>query len=166
MTHLDAMRAVLRRVDPGLAFFDVRTLQHRLDDQTSSGRFLVRLMTAFAAIGLLLAAIGIYGVTSYGISRRAREIGVRLALGATRGRVVADVIRSGLGPVAWGLAAGIGGVWGLHRFVRGLLYGVEPFDPTTLSVTVATLLLVAAFANWLPARRATRNEPVRVLRAD
>ena len=163
-TLLPSMRRILAGVDPNLAFYDVQTLGARLDAQTATGRFLVQLMTAFGGLGLLLAAVGVYGVIAYGVAQRTREIGVRVALGASRGDIVRQVVGSGMRPVLIGAVIGLGGVWALERFVRSLLYGVKPSDPVILIGTLALLAAAALLASWLPARKAASVEPLIALR--
>ena len=165
-TLLPAMRRSLAGIDPNLAFYDVQTLAARLDAQTATGRFLVRLMTAFGALGLLLAAVGVYGVIAYGVAQRTREIGVRVALGASRGAIVRQVVGTGMRPVLVGAVVGVVGVWGLERFVRSLLYGVKPTDPFILAGSLALLGAAALIASWLPARRAAGVEPLVALRGE
>ncbi|HEX6048592.1 MAG TPA: ABC transporter permease [Gemmatimonadaceae bacterium] len=164
MTVLPAMRAMLEGIDPNLAFYDVQSMRARLDSQTSTGRFLVRLMTAFGVLGLLLAAVGVYGVIAYGVAQRTREIGVRVALGASRGDILRQVVATGMAPVGLGAVVGIAGVWGLERFVRSLLYGVKPSDPVILLGTLVLLGAAAFAASWLPARKAAAVEPLVALR--
>jgi len=163
---LPAMRRSLAGIDPNLAFYDVQTLAARVDAQTATGRFLVRLMTAFGALGLLLAAVGVYGVIAYGVAQRTREIGVRVALGASRGAIIRQVVGTGMRPVAAGAVAGLGGVWVLERFVRSLLYGVKPSDPLILLGTLGLLGAAALIASWLPARKAASVEPLIALRGN
>jgi predicted permease len=164
-TLLPAMRRVLGAIDPNLAFYDVQTLSARVATQTATGQFLVRLMTAFGALGLLLAGVGVYGVIAYGVAQRTREIGVRVALGASRGDIVRHVVVGGMQPVLIGAALGVAGVWGLERFVRSLLYGVKPGDPVILVGTLVLLAVTALVACWLPARRAAAVEPLVALRS-
>jgi ABC-type antimicrobial peptide transport system permease subunit len=163
-TLLPAMRRVLAAIDPNLAFYDVQTLSARVNAQTATGQFLVRLMTAFGALGLLLAGVGVYGVIAYGVAQRTREIGVRVALGASRGDIVRHVVVGGMQPVLVGAALGVACVWGLERFVRSLLYGVKPGDPVILGGTLLLLGAAALLACWLPARRAAAVEPLVALR--
>jgi putative ABC transport system permease protein len=161
---LPPMRSMLKAIDPNLAFYDVQSMRARLDSQTSTGRFLVRLMTAFGALGLLLAAVGVYGVIAYGVAQRTREIGVRVALGASRAAILKQVVASGMAPVGVGAIVGLVGVWGLERFVRSLLYGVKPSDPAILIGTLTLLGLAAFAASWFPARKAAAVEPLIALR--
>lgn len=132
----------------------------------SQPRFTVLLMGVFSLIALLLAAIGIYGVVAFGVTRRVREIGVRMALGARGGEVVALLLRQGGVMVAVGLAVGAAGALVLSRFLAALLYEVQPTDPLTYVSVVAGFAVVAAVATWIPARRAARIDPVRALKAD
>ena len=123
-------------------------------------------MTILAAIALALTAFGIYGVVSYGVRQRRREIGIRLALGARRETVARLVIGQGMAPVAAGLAVGVLLALALARFMEGLLWGVEATDPTTIIAVALQLAVVASVASWLPAREATRVDPSRSLRPD
>lgn len=161
-----SLQARLRDIDPYLPLFDVQWMQQRLDAQTSTARMLVWLMIAFAALGLVLASVGVFGVVSYSVTQRTREIGVRLALGAPPSAIRQHVVRSALVPVAAGLGAGMVGVWVAQRFVTALLYGVAPSDPLILACTATALLLVAVLASWWPARVASSVPPMLALRAD
>jgi len=127
-------------------------------------RLLAQLLGAFAGLALLLAAIGTYGVLSYMVTERRREIGIRMALGADQGTVLGQVMRQGLVITAVGLVAGLAGALALNRLIASLLFGVQPTDPTTLVAVVATITLVAATACLLPAWRASRVDPIVVLR--
>lgn len=121
----------------------------------------------FALLGVMavaLAAIGVFGVISYNVAQRTREIGIRVALGADAPRVLATVLRRGLAASALGIAVGLGVAPLLARLVSGLLYGVSPFDPVTYGVQAVVLLGVASTAAYLPARRATRVDPVTILK--
>jgi putative ABC transport system permease protein len=124
------------------------------------------LIGAFAGVALLLAAIGTYGVLSYMVAERRREIGIRLALGAERSSVVAQVMTHGLVLTAVGLIVGLAGAFGLNRLIASLLFGVQPTDATTLVAVIAAITLVAAVACWLPAWRASRLDPNVVLRVE
>jgi ABC-type antimicrobial peptide transport system permease subunit len=127
-------------------------------------RLLAQMVGAFAGLALLLAAIGTYGVLSYMVTARRREIGIRLALGADRVRVQMHVMKQGLLLTGVGLAVGLAGALGLNRLIRSLLFGVQPTDAPTLAAVAATMALVAAMASWLPAWRASRLDPNVVLR--
>jgi predicted permease len=163
---LPQVRRTIQELAPALTAFDVQTLDERLATQTARGRALVRLMTALAGIALLLAVIGIYGLLSYTVTQRVREIGVRMALGADRGRVVGLVVRGALALIAAGLALGLLAALLLNRFLTSLLYGVSPTDPATLAVTALLLSLVALAACCIPALQATRISPVTALRME
>jgi predicted permease len=163
---LDPMNAALREMDPALPFYDVQTMEARLAGQTTTARLLIAIMGTFAALGLLLAAVGIYGVVAFAVGQRGREIAVHMALGATPGGIARRVVRQGLAPVLVGVVVGTLVVLALTRFLMSLLYGLSPLDPATLATTTVLLLAVAALASWLPARRAARVQPNEVLRSD
>ncbi|AHG93390.1 permease (plasmid) [Gemmatirosa kalamazoonensis] len=160
-----AVRAALRPTDPTLALTEVRTLQDIVDASVSPRRLIVTLLAGFAAFALVLASLGTYAVISYGVAQRRREIGIRMALGATPARVRSTVLSRTLRLTAAGLATGLLASWALGRLLGGLLYGVGAGDPLTFAGTLAVLALVAAAAGWLPARRAARQNPANVLRA-
>ena len=136
------------------------------DESIRRPRLLAQLLGGFAGLALLLAAIGTYGVLSYMVAERRREIGIRMALGADQGTVLGQVLRQGLILTAVGIAAGLGGAFALNRLIRSLLFGVQPTDPITLVAVVSTITLVAAIACWLPAWRASRMDPNVVLRQE
>jgi ABC-type antimicrobial peptide transport system permease subunit len=121
------------------------------------------LLTALGGIGLLLAAVGIYGVISWFVSQRTQEIGLRMALGATEGRVLSLVTWQAMRPVLLGLAVGLAGALAATRALRGLLFGVTASDPATFAGVLVVLAAAALLASWLPARRAARVEPTRAL---
>ena len=123
-------------------------------------------LTAFAGLAVLLAAVGLYGVLSYNVAQRRREMGVRAALGATRRDLVGLIVREGISLVGTGLMLGIAGAAGLTRFMSALLFGVTPLDPVAFVAAAFSLLLVAAAACYLPARRAAAADPAEVLRCE
>jgi putative ABC transport system permease protein len=157
---------VIHRIDPNLTLSQVATLGTVLAGATREQRFTMALMSGFATLALALAAIGIYGVISYTVSQRTREIGIRLALGAQPSRVRSLILRQGLAPAVIGVGAGLLAAAGLARFLRSVLYGVAPLDPLTFVTWPLVLLVVAATAVLLPAARASRVEPVEVLRGE
>ena len=163
---LPVFEETLRAVDPEQAYWRLRTGAQALAEEEETPRFLVTLMSLLAAVAVTLAAVGLYGVLAYSVARRDRELGVRMALGAGRARVRAMVLREGMGLAGLGVAFGLLGSLWLARMVEALLYEVEPDDGATLALTAAMLLCVASFAAFLPARRATRVDPVEVLRAE
>ncbi len=160
------LREEILSVTGGLPVFDVATLDERLDRQVAHDRFLVLLMSLFALMALVLAAVGIYGVISYAVAQRTKEIGVRMALGADRGEVLKLIVRRGMILAIGGVTLGLITSLALTRVLRGLLYGVGTLDPTTLVLTAIFLILVAMVASYVPARKATKIEPTVTLRAD
>jgi predicted permease len=145
---------------------DVTTLEDLLQRGLSRERLVARLAGGFGALALLLAAIGLYGVISYSVTRRRREMGVRLALGASPGRVVRLVLRESLATIAIGLALGVALWFPLLGLARRLLYGVSPHDPGTLAGGAAALLAAGVLAALLPALRAARVDPIEAIRAE
>jgi putative ABC transport system permease protein len=137
-----------------------------MEGATSGESFTMTLLGAFAALALVLAAIGIYGVVSYMVEQRTNEIGIRMALGARQSSVLAMVTRHGLVLASIGILGGLAGAFGLTRFLAKLLYGVKPVDPVTFASVAVALLLVAAMASVIPALRATRVDPVIALRSE
>jgi predicted permease len=160
-----AVRARLRAVDANVPV-EVGTLSAVVTRSVADRRFSAGVLTAFAGLALGLAALGIYGVLAYTVARRQREIGVRMALGAARGAVRALVLRDALRAVAPGIAVGLLGALLLSRLLRGMLYGVGAADPLTFGTVAAVLAAVALLASWLPARRATRVDPMVAIRAE
>jgi predicted permease len=161
-----ALRAALREVDPLLPPVQLRTLREAVDDQTASARLLVTLMAVFGSVALVLAAVGVYGIVAYSVQQSTRELGIRLALGASDGRVMAHVLRNGLAPVVTGVLLGALAMPAAQRLVRSQLYGVGAFDPLALSGALLALTLAALVATVLPARRATRISVVRTIREE
>jgi ABC-type antimicrobial peptide transport system permease subunit len=159
-----SLRAAVAAVDPSVPIFDVMTLDERIGAAMSRPRFNATIVASFAGAALLLAAIGVYGVLSYSVSSRMREIGVRVALGANPGRVMGLVLGEGLRLAAAGAIAGTIAAVAVTRLMRGLLVGVAGSDPRVLVAGAAVMLAVAAFAAWLPARRASAVDPIVVLR--
>ena len=159
-----AVRGAIADVDPAIGLGPFVTLEEAYREVLSGPRLLASLMGAFAAMALLLAAIGVYGVIAYGVSQRRREFGIRQALGARSSRVAAEVIREGAGLAGIGIAAGLAGALLLSGALRSLLFGVSATDPLVLAGGAAILLAVALLASWVPARRAVRVHPVEALR--
>jgi len=160
---LPAIVARLRRTEPGLAVSDPRTMGEIVGASVAAPRFLSSLLGAFAAVALTLAAVGIYGVLSYAVRRRTREIGVRVALGADRGSILGLVLRRGMLPVGLGLALGLAGTLALHRLVERFLFQVSATDPLLYAGLALFLATVALVACLVPARRATAVDPLQAL---
>jgi putative ABC transport system permease protein len=161
-----SVREVVQSIDRDQPVFAVETMDRTLAGMVAERRFSMVLLGTFAALALVLAVVGIYGVTAYLVAQRAREIGVRIALGAEPRSVVRMVVRQGMTVAAIGLAAGVVGALVLTRLMTGLLYGVSATDATTFVAVTGVLLLVTVVANYLPARRAARADPVVALRAE
>jgi ABC-type antimicrobial peptide transport system permease subunit len=161
-----ALRRAVKSADPALALRGVRTLDDVLGESLAPRRFAMSLVSGFAAVALLLAAVGIYGVLAFSVARRTREFGVRLALGATRQNLLGLVVRQGMAWSAIGLALGVAGALAAGRLLEGMLYGVRPADPIALGLVTATLLVVAVVACVVPATRAARVDPITSMRAE
>ena len=159
-----AVRKVVASIDPTQALTGVETLEEHLVDSIAPRRFNLFLLGTFAAVALLLAVVGIYGVIAYAVAERTREIGVRMTLGARRGQVVGMVLREGVVLALGGVAAGLPAAWGLTRLMASLLYDVQPHDPATFAVVSGVLAATAVVAGLLPALRAARVDPVVALR--
>ena len=160
------MRAAALAVDPSEPLYDVDTIEALRSDATARERMMAMLFSAFALVAVVLAAMGLYGVVSYQVTRRTREIGVRMALGASRARVVRDVVGEAIVLALVGIALGSAGALATVRFVRGMLYGIAPTDPITFGSVAALLLAVAIAAALVPATKALGIQPVEALRAD
>jgi predicted permease len=163
---LSAVKKELRDLDADLPVYCVRTMQQRVDESLARRRFSMLLLAVFASVALALATIGIYGVMTYLVNQGRREIGIRMALGATQRNIVSLVVRQGMALALCGIAIGLAGAFLLTRLIRSLLFGVEATDPVTF-VEIASLLgLVALLASYIPARRAARVDPLVALRYD
>ncbi len=158
--------AAIRAIDPEQPVADIRTMAQVRDEKLTSQRFSALLLGAFAAIALLLAAVGIYSLLSYIVRGRSREIGIRTALGARTGDVLRLVIVEGMSPVLVGIAVGTIAAFASARVLKTLVFGVSASDPLTLAAVGTTLAIVALMASMVPAYRALRLDPVKVLRAD
>ena len=156
-----AVRGEIRLMDASLPVASVRSMNDVVAAALATPRLTGFLLSAFAAIALALAAVGIYGVLAYLVSQRTQEIGIRLALGADRSRVIGMVLRHGLTLAAVGIAAGLIGAFALTRLMQSLLYGVRPNDPITFISVAAALLAIALMASFIPAWRATKVSPAR-----
>ena len=159
-----AIRAVVRSLDPKVPLAEVQTMSSLVEGATARERFYLMLLTAFASVALALAAIGIYGVMSYAVSRRTHELGLRMALGARPQQLVVNVVREGMIVAAIGGVVGIIGALAISRVMASLLYGVKATDPLTFIGVAAALGVVALVACYIPAHRATQIEPLTALR--
>jgi putative ABC transport system permease protein len=163
---LNSLNAIVRRLDSRVSIWRTGLVADLYAGTTKTPRFFASLMSLFAVIGLVTAAVGLYGVLSYAVAQRTQEIGVRMALGANSSDVRRMVVSGGLRPVVAGLVLGTFGASWLTRLLSSQLYGVSANDPMTLSAAVLFLFLVAVTAAALPARRATRVDPVVALRTE
>ncbi|HEV2444941.1 MAG TPA: FtsX-like permease family protein, partial [Candidatus Sulfopaludibacter sp.] len=159
-----AMRQAVRQADADLPVSDLQTMDEVMSVSMRSRRWTMGLLTAFAGLALLLALVGIYGVMAWAVSQRTREIGVRMALGATSGHMLRMVIRSGLTLCGTGVAIGTAGALALRRVVAAFVFGVSAADPTIYAGVALLMAAVALAACYLPARRASRIDPALALR--
>jgi predicted permease len=162
----EVVRREIQSIDRSVAKFDVSTVEQQLGEQTQQRRFQTSLISLFSIISLLLSALGVYGLMQYLVTQRRHEIGVRLALGADRGSVLVLIVRQGVILAGAGIGIGICCALGFTRALASLLYDVTPTDPFTFATAALVLLGVAALACWLPARQATRIDPMLALRQD
>ena len=160
------LRSAVRAIDRTLPVSAIQTMTRVVDEATASSRFQAFLLAAFAAAASLLAAVGIYGVMSYAVSQRTREIGVRLAVGADPAAIRRMIVGQGMTMAAAGAAVGLAAAFALTRLMKSLLYRIRPGDPATYVAVAVALLSVALAASYLPARRASRVDPMRALRTD
>jgi len=161
---MPAVRAKVRELDANMPIYDMRTTDTQISNSLSTERMIASLSSVFGALATLLAALGLYGVMAYSVAQRKREIGIRMALGAEPATVVWMVMRDVLLLVAVGIAIGVPAAIALSRVVATQLYGLSAHDPATLALAVAALALVAGAAGYIPARRASRLDPMVALR--
>jgi putative ABC transport system permease protein len=159
-----AVRAEIRKMNSNLPIPAIRTMREIVSASVSQRRFQMALTSLFALLALLLGAVGIYGVVSYSVICRTREIGLGIALGAMRGDVIRWVLLRGMQPVLLGLLAGLGGAIAIATALRSLLFGITPTDSISLGSVVLVLLLTSGLACYFPARRAARLDPMLALR--
>jgi putative ABC transport system permease protein len=161
-----AIKSELQALDPDQAFADISTMENNIAKSLGSRRMMMSLLGSFAGIALLLASVGLYGVMALTVTQRTRELGIRLALGAQRADVFRLVISQGMLLVVSGLIIGLLGAIGVGRGLQSVLYGVGGSDALALSFALFALVIVALIACWLPARRATRVDPMVALRSE
>jgi predicted permease len=159
-----AARHAVQQIDATLPVVDMKTLEKQVDNSLVTERLVASLSSAFGILATLLASIGLYGVMAYTVARRTREIGIRMALGAATGSVVWLVMKEVLMLVGIGIVLGLGASWGLTRYVQKQLYGIQPNDLITIVLATIGIACVALAAGYVPARRATRVDPIRALR--
>jgi ABC-type antimicrobial peptide transport system permease subunit len=163
---MPAVRGIVRSLDVDVAVFRMRTMEDALDEELSSTRIIIGMLVSFAAIALVMAAAGLYGVIAYSVSQRVQEIGIRMALGAVPGDIRRLVARQIVLLVAIGAALGLAGGAAIARAARSVLSSVSPSDPATYAGVAVTLVAVAMLASYVPLRRATRIDPLAALRAE
>jgi predicted permease len=161
-----SIEAAVHEIDPNLPLFNIQTMGEVIDAGIGNERLTMMLLLGFAGLALLMAAIGVFGVTAYSVTQRTHELGVRMALGARPSSVLALVLRQEMGACLIGIAVGIAGAWLMSSLLESLLFGVTSRDTMTLSIASLVLLVVTAVACLIPARRATRVDPVTALRLD
>ena len=159
-----SIQAAVWQINKDQAFAEIKTLEQIKSDSLGENRMRTVLLGAFAGLALVLAAIGIYGVISYSVAQRTHEMGVRAALGASRGDQLSLVLKGGMALTVIGTGIGIVGALGLMRLLASLLFGVSPHDPWTLALVTVVLAVVAGVACYIPARRATKVDPMVALR--
>jgi putative ABC transport system permease protein len=160
------VRQAIHAVDAQQPIAEVRTLDSALSETVAQPRFFTLLLTIFGSVAVFLAALGLYGVVAYSVTRRQTEIGIRMALGARARDVVGMVVRNSVWPTAAGILAGAFAALLLGRAMASMLFEVRPADPMTFAAAGLLLASVAVVASWLPARRASRIEPTRALRGN
>jgi putative ABC transport system permease protein len=161
-----AVRNQALAVDTGAAVYDVQTMERRLATSMSSRRFNLWLLSIFALLALTLAAVGVFSVIAHAVTQRRYEIGIRMALGASPGKILRLFIGQGMTLVAIGIALGLAGAWALTRVMAALLFGVRATDPLTFAACALLLSIIALLACYLPARRATKVDPMTALRSE
>jgi ABC-type antimicrobial peptide transport system permease subunit len=159
-----AVRQAVWSVDPNQPISDIKTLEQIVSDSIAQPRLNMMLMMLFGVLALLLSAVGIYGLLSHAVTQRTQEMGIRMALGANVGDVLKLVLKQGMILALFGEVIGLAGAFALTRLIRGLLFGVTPTDTTIFAGVVAVLTLTALVACYLPARRATKVDPLVALR--
>jgi putative ABC transport system permease protein len=163
---IPSVRELVRTVDSNASIDAIHTMDEMVGYSTARQRFYAVLLGIFAAVAGLLAAIGVYGVLAYSVVQRTQEIGVRMALGAERRQVMALILRRGMAVAASGITVGIAGAFAGARYMQSMLFGVEPRDPATFATVAVAFAVIAVIASYLPARRATRVDPVVALRVE
>ena len=159
-----ALRQKVSELMPQAPVSNIRTVEDEVGRSLLRERLVATITTLFGALALVLAAIGLYGVLSYGVTQRTRELGIRIAIGATTDRILWLVLREAAWVLGLGLTVGLGSAWLLGRVVSSLLFGVEPTDGASTAIAIAALASTSVLAAWIPARRAAKVDPLRALR--
>jgi ABC-type antimicrobial peptide transport system permease subunit len=162
----EPIRRSVAAIDPDQAIADVKTIDQLEAEDVAPDRLRSILLTAFAAVAIVLTGLGLYGVIAHGVLQRTREIGIRAALGASRWRILRLVLGQGVAAIAIGLAVGVAGSIAVLRLLRAFLFGVQPADPTTLAAVGGVIAIVALIACYLPARQATHVDPLIALKTE
>src|SRR6185295_13530699 len=160
------IQRVVREVGGGVPIARLRNMDSVFAESIRRPRLLAQLLGAFAGLALILAAIGTYGVLSYMVTERRREIGIRVALGETRSHVLTQIMKQGLQVTAIGVVIGLAGALAVNRLIASMLFGVQPTDTVTIAFVIATITAMAVVASWLPAWRASQVDPNTVLRGE
>jgi putative ABC transport system permease protein len=160
------VRRVLRGLDPEMPMSNIKTMDQWLTSGAAQPRVNAALVSVFAGVALLIAVIGIYGVLSYSVSQRTREIGVRMAIGVREGNVLQLILRQGMTVALVGIAIGLAGAFAFSRVMESLVFGIQVRDPVTYLSAAGLLAIAAAAACYIPARRASRLDPIVALRED
>ena len=163
---VNAIRQTVSKIDPEQAVYNIGTMEQRLSQSIAPQRFVALLLSLFAALALIQALIGIYGVMSYAVTQRRQELGIRMALGARPGSILSLVLRRGMKLTLIGMALGLIGAVASTRFLRDMLFGIKPIDPLTFAAMTLLLIGISLVACFLPARRATKVDPLDVLRSE
>jgi putative ABC transport system permease protein len=164
LSFVAAVRSSVSAIDKNQPIYDARTLAQRVSEATAVTRSLTVLFSAFALLALVLGSVGIYGIVAYAVTQRTHEIGVRMALGARAGDILRLILKHGVVLVFSGVVIGIAGALALTRFLASLLFGVTPTDAVTFVVVSGLFFLIAIVATFIPARRATKVDPLKALR--
>jgi ABC-type antimicrobial peptide transport system permease subunit len=162
----NTLRATVRAIDPQLPLTQVQSMEHAISESEAPRRFNTALISSFAAIAVLLAVLGIYGVIAFSVAQRSQEMAIRMALGSQRTGIVRLVVTSGVKLAVVGCAIGLVGAWGASHLLQSFLFGVRAFDPVILMLAAVVLLVLTVVASLLPARRAASVEMTEALRAE
>jgi ABC-type antimicrobial peptide transport system permease subunit len=164
LSLVPAVRAAIREFDPDMPCNEFTTLDHIVEQAISPRRLVTTILSCFSSCALLLAAIGLYGIIAYSVGRRTQEIGIRIAVGAQRGDIMRMIVLEGLALAGLGVMIGLAGAYFVTRMLRSQLYGVTAGDPWTFMITAVILVIVTLLACYVPARHATRIDPMEALR--